>query len=93
MEKYLNRPVIDKAFFNVEGTFESMYAAQTWFRDRGYDDGSTCAGMPCAIMRGDYGSYDLPQKWKNMTSTERNNVHGVMVGDMREGPVTVYLFV
>lgn len=93
MEKYLNRSVIDKAFFNVEGTFESMYAAHSWFREKGYDDGSTCVGMPCAIMKGSYMDYDLPLKWKNMTKEERDSVHGVMVGNMREGPVTVYLFV
>lgn len=86
------REVIDSKTFVVPGTFEAMYAAQAWIKSKGYDYGSTCARMPVAVMKGDYYSYGLPHKWKNFSKFQKNNVHGQMVGEMREGPVTVYLF-
>ncbi len=92
MEKYLGRHVKEKKEFKVEGTFESMYAAERWLKENGYDYGSSCRTMPTAVMKGDYYSYDLPHKWKNFTNKERNNVDGVITGDMREGSVFVYLF-
>jgi len=91
-EKYLNRIVAQKQVFQVDGTFQSMYAAERWLSENGYSAGSTCAPMPTAVMKGDYYSYDLPHKWKNFTAKEKNSVHGVMVGDLRDGPVTVYIF-
>ena len=91
-EKYLGRKVKEKKEFKVDGTFQSMYAAQGWLKEKGYDYGSSCAMMPTAVMKGDYYSYDLPHKWKNFTATQKNNVDGVVTGDMRDGIVYVYLF-
>ena len=92
METYLGRKVIESKEFKVEQTFYSMYAAQNYLRQKGYDYGSTCAMMPTAVMKGDYYSYNLPHKWKNFTNSQKRHVHGVITGDMREGPVFVYLF-
>lgn len=78
--------------FEVPGTFESMYAAQAWLKEKGYDYGSNSAGGPTAVMKGRYWDYDLPQKMKNFTEREKNLVHGIMTGNLREGPVIVHLY-
>ena len=93
METYLGREVIKSKEFKVEGTFQSMYAAQSFLKENGYDYGSSCAMMPTAVMKGDYYSYDLPHKWKNFTNEQKKNVHGVITGEQRNGPVFVKLFV
>ena len=93
METYLGRKVIQSQEFKVEGTFQSMYAAHSFLKENGYDYGSSCAMMPTAIMKGDYYSYDLPHKWKNFTNAQKKSVHGVITGELRNGPVFVKLFV
>lgn len=91
--KFNGRGVIKKETFQVSGTFESMYAAERWLTENGYDCGSGSAcNMPTALMKGDYYSHDLPHKWKNFSPADKKRVHGVMTGDMRDGPVTVYIF-
>lgn len=87
MSKIFGREIIEQKEFYVPGTFESMYAAQKYVHDLGYNYGSTCAMKPLAFVKGEY---NLPQKWKNMSKDERNSVDGIIIGDMREGPVTVY---
>jgi len=86
------RPVKQKESFQVDGTFESMYAAHGWLKENGYDWGSSCGMMPAAIMKGDYYDRGLPHKWKNFTDQQKALVDGVMMGDFRDGPVIVYLF-
>ena len=88
----MKRPIIKQATFKVEGTFQSMYAAQRWVKEQGYGYGSSSAMHPTAVMKGDYHSYDLPEKMKNFTQKEKNNVHGIITGDMRDGPVTVFIY-
>jgi len=89
----MKRKIIEERTFKVDGTFQSMYAAQDWLRERGYHYGSTSATEPTAVMKGSYYSYGLPHKMKNFTAKQKNNVHGILFGDMREGPVTVHLYV
>jgi hypothetical protein len=78
--------------FKVEGTFESMYAAHHWLKENGYGYGSTSAMHPTAVMKGDYYSYNLPHKMKNFTAKEKKQVHGIITGEMREGPVFVHIY-
>lgn len=78
--------------FKEEGTFESMYAAQRWLKENGYDYGSSSACEPTAVMKGNYYDYGLPHKMKNFTAKEKASVHGIITGDMREGSVFVTLY-
>ena len=76
--------------FKVDGTFESLYAAERFAKDNGYNYGSLCGNNPVALVKGDY---DLPQKWKNFNRLEKNMAHGVMLStDFREGEVTVVFY-
>ncbi|WP_206078656.1 hypothetical protein [Allomesorhizobium camelthorni] len=45
-------------------------------------------GAPRGIL---FGLYDIA-KWKNLSSADRRALHGVMTGDMRNGPVSVEIF-
>lgn len=86
------RKIAIQKTFKVEGTFKSMYAAQKFANDNGYGYGSTSAMHPTALMKGDYYSYGLPHKMKNFTKQQISQVHGIMKGDMRDGPVTVIIY-
>lgn len=91
-EKYLGRKVIEKKTFQVEGTFQSAYAAERWLNEKGYDGGSSSATQPTAFMKGNYYDYGLPHKWKNFTKQQEKSVHACLQGDFREGPLTAYIF-
>jgi len=86
---YMGKEIDDVVSFKNEGTFEAYYAAQKWIREKGYHQGSTCVCSPVAITRG---PYNLPQKWRNMTTKQRKSVDGVIEGEIREGPVRIIMF-
>ena len=86
------KPVIIKKEFHEEGDFQSMYAAQHWLKENGYDYGSSSVLNPTAIMKGNYDDYPLPWKMKNFTAKEKKMVHGIITGDMRNGPVKIELY-
>lgn len=88
-EKYLGRLVSEKLVFENEGIWAALRAAESHLLENGYEYGSLCFPMPMAFTKGEY---NLPQKWKNMNRAERNSVSGVVVGDYREGPVTICIF-
>lgn len=77
-----------KQLFNERGDFKAMYAAEKWCEANGYSVGSTERGSPRCLVRGDW----VVAKWRNLTAAERLECHGVMTGDMRNGPVTVEVF-
>lgn len=77
-----------KQFFNEAGDFNAMQAAEDWCRENSISFGPPERGSPRCLMRGDY---DIA-KWRNLSAAERKECHGVMTGDMRNGPVTVELF-
>jgi len=93
---YLGREVKEQHTFKVEGTFESLYVAQSWVRSKGYVYGSLCVThSPLVALRkgNSFLDYDLPEKWKNMSSKDIKSVDGVFhSNDYREGSVTVMLF-
>ena len=91
---YLGREVKEQETFKVEGTFESLYAAQSWARSKGYVYGSLCGDAPVALRKGQsFSDYDLPEKWKNMSDEDIKSVDGVIKSrDYRDGSVTVMLF-
>lgn len=74
--------------FELEGVFESHWAAERWLTKNGYKYGSSCAGSPIAITKVEY---NLPQKWKNMTTIERNSVDGILEsGRTGKAKITLY---
>jgi hypothetical protein len=91
---YLDREVKEHKTFKEAGTFESYYAAQHWAEEKGYVYGSMCGDKPIALRKGEsFDDYDLPEKWKNMSSAEKKSVDGVIISnDFREGTVHVLLF-
>ena len=84
---YLGRIVTDQHEFNVEGTFQSCYAAQEWCSDNDYSYGSLDGNNPIAMWKGDHSI----SKWHNLSSKEKASCDGVLMCD-REGVATIYLF-
>ena len=89
MEAYLGRKIIKKIEFDDKGTFRAYYVACGWLKDNGYSYGSTCASLPLGFVKGEW---NMPYKWKNMTVKQRKKVDGVVIGDLREGVVTLIFF-
>ena len=76
--------------FYLKGTFRSYDAALEWANNNGYSAGSSDCGGIVALQKG---RYNLPQKWKNLSTEEKANVDGIMHSeDFREGFVTINLF-
>ncbi len=92
VKSYMGRNVIEYKMFLNSGAFQSMHAAHTWLRERGYDYGSFCSILRMAVMKGDYRSYNLPLYWNYFTQEQIDSVHGVMAGGYRNGPVHIYIF-
>lgn len=89
---YLGKQIIIEKHFKVPGTFESIYAANKWLTDNGYDYGSSDATKPTAITIGNYYSHGLPHKWHNFDKEDLKKICGCITGDMRDGPVIVRIF-
>ena len=51
--------------FNQEGTFQAMYAAEAWCREKGISFGQSCATGPTGLL---FGQYEWIAKWRNLTT-------------------------
>lgn len=77
-----------KIEFKQEGTFAALHAAEAWCKTHGISVGQSCATGPTGLL---FGKWDWIAKWRNLTPKERKELHGVITGDMRNGPVTITL--
>lgn len=80
-------PVYEHQFDGDE--FSALRAAEEWLENRGFSLGRLQAHAPTGIKRG---YYDL-SKWRNLRARERRTLDGCLVGDYRNGPVTLLLMV
>lgn len=71
--------------FDIAGDFAALYAANAALREAGFSVGSSQRGLPTAVMFGDWSV----AKWGNLNGDERREVHGTLVGDNRNGPLTL----
>lgn len=78
---------MNKITFDEPGTFVANYAAERWLRDRGFSIGSSQCDQPRAIWFGDC----YISKWRGLNAAERRDMHAVMTGDGRNGPVHIEL--
>jgi hypothetical protein len=73
--------------FDQVGDFKAVHAAEEWCEKQGISVGSMQGPSPRGLM---YGNYAIA-KWRNLNDKEREELHGTMTGDMRNGPVTVQI--
>ena len=73
--------------FTSDQTFEALYTAEEWLKQRGYSVGRMCFPEPIGVAKG---QFDIV-KWKHLDDEDKRCLDGVIVGDMRHGPVTVLL--
>lgn len=88
-EKYMGKIITEKIIFENKGTFEAYYAAEHWVSEKRYEMGSSSIDGPIGITKG---PYNMPYKWRNMTMRQRKSVDGIIVGELREGPVVILMF-
>jgi len=74
--------------FTGEDDFQASYAAADWLEARGFSVASSQRGAPRGILFGDF----IIAKWRNLSAREKADLHGVMTGDGRRGPITVTLY-
>ena len=84
----MDKKIIFTKVFNDKGAFEAYYKAEKFLKSRGFSVGSMQAGDPIGIMFGDYHI----MKWRNLRQSDRDALHGQIIGDKRNGPVTINLF-
>lgn len=72
--------------FNSELAFRAYTKACEFARSLGMSVGSLQSSAPTALIRGDV----LVAKWRDLSRDERAQLDGVIVGDKRNGPVTVH---
>ncbi len=73
--------------FRDAGLFEAATSAEMWCSENGYSVGRMQGKSPRGLLRG---NYDI-QKWRNLTAADRAALDGTMTGDMRNGPVVVWI--
>ena len=88
--KHLGRSVLKKMEFTEAGTWKAMYAAQGWLKENGYSYGSTDGLNPQGFIY--QSEWPFTQKWHNMSADEKRACDGVIIGELREGPVTLLFF-
>lgn len=76
-----------KVEFNDAGEFAAVRAAEDWCAKHGLSVGPMQRGEPRGIL---FGAYDI-QKWRNLRQADKDALHGMMTGDMRNGPVFLLL--
>lgn len=90
MAELYGKEIKTEVQFEIKGTFESLYAAESWCKKNGYSYGSLARNEPVAIMKGEY---EIPQKWYNISDEGRKLIDGLMLSDdFREGSVKIVLF-
>jgi len=89
VEKALGKALPHRKTFADAGDFAACRAAEDWLRKHDYAVGRMERGMPRGLMIG-ADDWDI-QKWHNLRAHERRALDGVLVGDMRNGPVVVML--
>ena len=83
-----NRISLVSITFDKLGDFVSMNLAEDTLRKAGFSIGSMQRDEPIGIM---FGACAI-SKWRNLSQRERDELHGQITGDKRNGPVTVTLF-
>lgn len=74
--------------FSDAGDFAAERRAVDALQSAGFSVGHSQRHAPRGIL---FGLYNI-QKWRNLSEADREGLHGVMSGDMRNGPVTVEIF-
>jgi hypothetical protein len=69
--------------FSGTRDFQAAEEAEAFCKLIGFSVGSSCRGMPQAIMHGEWSV----AKWRNLNADERRCSHGTLTGDRRSGPV------
>lgn len=91
-DTHLGRPVANRITFNLEGDFQSYYAASAHLKAEGQTQGSMCGGEPIGFAPAD--KFDYIAKWRNIEPADRRRVHGILsqTEGFRNGPVEVIYF-
>ena len=82
-------PEITKTFTEISphDDFAAVNAAEKWLRENGYSVGVMQAHSPRGIIKGDV----IIAKWRNLSSKDRAELDGEMIGG-RGGPVTIKIW-
>ncbi len=73
--------------FTQSEDFAAFHAAEAYCQERGYSVGRMCRDSPIGLKLGEWNI----QKWYNLSHDNRTQLDGLITGDKRNGPVTVWL--
>jgi hypothetical protein len=75
-------------FEKNEEAFETIGKARSAATEYGCSYGSMCMDDPIALYKGDC---DV-SKWRHLSQQDKNEMDGVILGEKRNGPVTLIIF-
>jgi hypothetical protein len=84
---FFRQPVVFEKTFTDQGDFAAVHAAEHWCESEGLSVGTMEADAPRGIKRGDWEIL----KWRNLDDDDLDKLDGTMIGEIRNGPVTVTL--
>lgn len=73
--------------FEGSSAFSASDEAKRWCEANGISVGQTQGPFPRGLL---FGRYRI-SKWRGMNAAEKKVLHGTLEGDMRNGPVRVYI--
>ena len=79
-----------KVTFEGTESFEAMRKAERYAKGSGLVVGSMERDSPIGLA--DANRFRYVAKWGNLTAEDKTELSGVIVGEKRQGPVTVVLF-
>lgn len=85
-EQLIGRTLAGIRTFESEETFGAYEAALRLCQELGYSVGRMCNPEPTGIKRG---VWDI-QKWRNLSRDDRRELDGLITGNFRDGPVTLF---
>jgi hypothetical protein len=72
------------------GDFAGMHEAERYLAERGFSVGPQQGNENRGIF---YGATNyVIRKWRSLDAKERAAVHGILAGNMRDGPVSILIF-
>jgi hypothetical protein len=84
-ERILGKSLPNQKTFDATEDFKAITEARKFLDEQGFSVAHMQAGAPMGIKKG---VWDI-QKWRNLSDSDKKLMDGVILGNFRNGPITV----
>jgi len=78
--------------FPERGDFAASHAAEAFLKSRGFSFGPLQADDPRGVLFNELERPRIVAKWRCLSEYHRSQLHGLITGDPRKGPVLIKIF-